>query len=204
MEDLSNPLYDQLRPLILRQTRLDFLAEVCHQLQSYTVVDQNDAQENVYSISSRMVAKKILEDAQQRLVFRAQAFMKSDLEGFKLRDDDVILFARGKGCKNLYTWNIFSFFLVPQPNPLECTVSMESVLPNISTKDATISPVQSVEDTTRVSISEEKDIVYGAGEWYPTLQRTIFLLGRLYQTIPVKLKINDCVIYLFVFLGKCV
>ena len=28
-------------------------------------------------------------------------------------------------------------------------------------------------------------IVYGGGEYYPTLQRTLYILGRMYGSIPV-------------------
>ncbi|KAJ3225402.1 Golgi transport complex subunit 3 [Clydaea vesicula] len=229
LEDLSIVLHDSFRPLILRETKIELLSEICNQLQiqkksisSNITTNYNDVGQGFnpsseeklgeefidgISLAANAVVGKILEDAQQRLVFRAQSYLKSDIEGFKPREEEVILFTRTNK--------------LPQPIPTSSTVPMAPVLENVTdglhASPAVLKALNEGEDTASLDLrddlrifstsnlnnqnksalkidtskkssdTEEKtffNAVYGAGEWYPTLQRTLFILGKLYQSVP--------------------
>ena len=112
LESLSLLLYDKYRPLILTENKIDELVDLCQSLLSYFVDTKNDnlrrssvidlmhQQDNSDDFSSavKFLARKTLEDAQARLVFRAQEFIQADIMNFTPRIEDIELFARGRGC----------------------------------------------------------------------------------------------------------
>lgn len=126
LDELSYPLYVTVRPIILQETRIDLLADVCLQLQEHITSSNLTTQQSESSrpnspiplqlseplsarsfdsldnleIPSKVVVRRILEDAQQRLVFRAQVYLRDDIQMFKMRDEEIIsLFYRGTECK---------------------------------------------------------------------------------------------------------
>lgn len=106
---MSLILYDKFRPLILRENKLDELVDLCQLLLSYfvdskmekrsSVVDLMRDEENINPSSTvKFLARKTLEDAQARLVFRAQEFIQAEITNFTPRIENIELFARGRGC----------------------------------------------------------------------------------------------------------
>jgi hypothetical protein len=108
LESLSMIVYDQFRPLILRETKIDDLAELCQSLIGYIAASENVASPIEYATSQmkrddsvaavQFLVRKTLQDAQQRLVFRAQQYIRAEIQGFKPRVEDIELLARGRGC----------------------------------------------------------------------------------------------------------
>jgi hypothetical protein len=109
LESLSLILYDKFRPLILRENKIDELVDLCQSLLSYFVdsagvrkpsaVDfVGKAQTTDSSSTVKFLARKTLEDAQARLVFRAQEFIQAEITNFTPRIETIELFARGRGC----------------------------------------------------------------------------------------------------------
>jgi hypothetical protein len=104
-------LYDQFRPLVLKETKIDELSELCQSLLAYvtttegpasdlTPIEQVQEQRTLDDATSavKFLVRKTLEDAQQRLVFRAQQFIKADIQGWRPKMEDIELLARGRGC----------------------------------------------------------------------------------------------------------
>ncbi|VDC05896.1 unnamed protein product, partial [Peniophora sp. CBMAI 1063] len=115
LEGLCDHLYDDLRPRILHESRLSALAEVCAVLRALMVLDapapgtdQSDSDEDSEELSisdaDGTKAKKdkglgpppvaallaaVLQDAQTRLFFRAQAAIQSEIRGFVPKDSDL-------------------------------------------------------------------------------------------------------------------
>jgi hypothetical protein len=82
LSDLAEPLYSCARPRILNLKRIDVLADVCGLLDGY----------------EGGVLSRVKEDAQSRLVFRAQDYLVQEIAKFKLRDEEILLFARSLLC----------------------------------------------------------------------------------------------------------
>ena len=134
LESLSMYLYDALRPLILRESSIDILSDLCLTIHASMTADnslhstntsredkgqagsdENDvtsaldtneddqANEHAKEIHGNGLAfvtssvRLVLEDTQQRLAFRAQTFIRQEIEGFKPRDEEILLFSRGRG-----------------------------------------------------------------------------------------------------------
>ncbi|KAJ3085200.1 Golgi transport complex subunit 3, partial [Quaeritorhiza haematococci] len=149
LDSLASHLYEHLRPMILREIRIDTLSELCHNLQVHLLSSSSATSPNTSSASLRspltspifpesnpfstssstvgdgsgggangggpdggggegatngqledpvkVIVKRILEDAQQRLVFRVQAFVESEIKGFKPRDEEIAVLARTRG-----------------------------------------------------------------------------------------------------------
>ena len=106
--------------MILREVRIDILSELCRSLQLHLdafksltysssaggedeVDDGVDIDKKIHSIpgkdaSVRRVVDRVLMDAQSRLSFRAQQYIKEEIEGFKPRDRELEVFARTEKC----------------------------------------------------------------------------------------------------------
>lgn len=112
LETLCDFLYDDLRPRILHEQRINVLCEVCTVLQALMVIgndiqgdEEDDAEERESVVpetpkevtdSSRMqklhiapLLQMILQDAQTRLVFKAQAIVQSDVRLHVPTEDDL-------------------------------------------------------------------------------------------------------------------
>ncbi|KAJ3129149.1 Golgi transport complex subunit 3 [Nowakowskiella sp. JEL0407] len=203
LDQLSTDLYYALRPLILREIKIDTLSQLCQNLdilQSSDIgstlsltqspnadptideyfPDETEFKEELTPV--RFVMKRVLEDAQSRLVFRAQSFIRNEIRGFRPREQELLVLARGRG--------------LPQPMPLSSVVGVAPILePEVT------AVVESKDESKLVDGAEEKTddensnkqelseiisgkLVYGGGEWYPTLQRTLYILGKLYKCVP--------------------
>ncbi|KAJ1538755.1 Golgi transport complex subunit 3, partial [Cladochytrium tenue] len=120
LDSLSAALYDHLRPMILREIRIDILAELCRSLQVHvdavdslalgvtspiTVHSATSVDEDSVSGTSphhptardapvKRVVERVLQDAQERLAFRSQQYIKEEIEGFRPRDRELEVLAR--------------------------------------------------------------------------------------------------------------
>ncbi|KAI8837557.1 Sec34-like family-domain-containing protein [Chytridium lagenaria] len=204
LETLCSALYDHLRPLILREPHINMLTELCRTLQihleavdslggisnpeiiddvpilnlppsltdvapgsSFSSTEQLDWKaSNFDSASAKVAVEKILQDAQERLAFRSQGFIRSEIEGFKPTDRELEVFARSEK--------------LPQPNVL----AQPNMVPDMASSQASAAFLAETEE----GASTESDpfsqhlafgkIVYGSGEWYPTLQKTLYIFGQ--------------------------
>ncbi|RKO83376.1 hypothetical protein BDK51DRAFT_33551, partial [Blyttiomyces helicus] len=167
--------------MILREIRIDALSELCYTLQLYLespeVTNGEPQAKDEDATAVKFVVRKILEDAQQRLVFRAQAYIRQEIEGFRPRDEELMILARGRG--------------LPQPIALSTSLDVAPVLGNASgASDVAVLDVESPDDVEPPVLDERPNavtigtLVYGGGEWYPTLQRTLYILGKLHRRVP--------------------
>jgi conserved oligomeric Golgi complex subunit 3 len=87
LETLCDYLYDDLRPRILHEPRLTVLCEVCTVLQALMVLDQSlddetedGEKDNEFGrLHIRQLLQMVLQDAQTRLFFKAQAVIQSEI-----------------------------------------------------------------------------------------------------------------------------
>ena len=82
---------------------------------------------------------------------------------------------------------------VPMPNLVSSTIGVAQVIDDLYNEGIDTHPQSAIEDE-RASHAElitspnqlvSGKMVYGGGEYYPTLQRTLYILGRMYGSVPV-------------------
>ncbi|KAI0246453.1 hypothetical protein BJV78DRAFT_1157900 [Lactifluus subvellereus] len=98
LETLCDYLYDDLRPRILHEPRLTVLCEVCTALPALMVLDQSlddeieeDGEKNdeLGRLHIRQLLQMVLQDAQTRLFFKAQAVIQSEIRYYTPTAQDL-------------------------------------------------------------------------------------------------------------------
>lgn len=118
LETLCDHLYDSLRPRVLHEPKLEVLCELCTVLQALMALDADDEDEehdedemtvNLRSKDSlghlrfATLLETVLQDAQTRLVFRAQAVMQSEVLRYSPSSEDLDYPDKLKGGRRLST-----------------------------------------------------------------------------------------------------
>lgn len=185
LESLMEPMYDYLRPLTIHETRLERLCELCAMVQGrYMDVgtesdDEDDANGASYSPTShdrQTVLRKLdfaslvqpaLEDAQTRLVFLALAVLRDGIENYKIKPADL-------------EW--------PKQAGVANGVKKGPALSGRRNE----TPSAPVPDSNDVAIDDTESVISAAfpttngadrREWYPTLNKAIWLLRRIYRLV---------------------
>jgi uncharacterized protein YaaR (DUF327 family) len=171
LESYSSILTYTLRPIILKEHRIDILSDLCNQL-LFMMNSNVNADENLETVE--FVIENILQDAQNRLSFRAQDIIQYEIRSFKPREAELSILARGPG--------------LPQPLAVNSVVGVADVLESEVLPHRRSSVVLS---PTIEAALEPKEIthhsmenLFGGGEWYPTVQRTVSLLSKLHGCLP--------------------
>ncbi|KAI9090258.1 Sec34-like family-domain-containing protein [Phlyctochytrium arcticum] len=179
LDSLTSRLYDTLRSLILREPRIDTLgntAEV-HAEEDEAIIEEEN-------LGTPSIVNNILEDAQHRLVFRSQRYIREEIEGFTPREEELAILARGRG--------------LPQPMAIQSSYGVISVFSNSNgASNAVILRAESsleeedqleaelaIKDESEPSADVIDKLVFGGVEWYPTMHRTLYILGKLYRCVP--------------------
>jgi conserved oligomeric Golgi complex subunit 3 len=111
LENLCDYLYDDLRPRILHEPRLTALCEVCTVLQALMVLDvsgiatspispSDDDDELIVDLDAPRqkglgklhishLLQMVLQDAQTRLVFKAQSVIQSEIRYYSPKPEDL-------------------------------------------------------------------------------------------------------------------
>uniref|UniRef100_A0A8C2U8J1 Conserved oligomeric Golgi complex subunit 3 n=1 Tax=Coturnix japonica TaxID=93934 RepID=A0A8C2U8J1_COTJA len=174
LEKLCLSLYDVLRPMIIHVIHLETLSELCGILKNEMLEDhvQNNA-EQLGAFAAGV--KQMLEDVQERLVYRTHIYIQTDIIGYKPAPGDLaypdklemmeqIAQSLKEEQKKLPSEASFSDVRLEDPDScnLVNSGSVESLNPR---QQSTISPA---------------DL---HGMWYPTVRRTLVCLSKLYRCI---------------------
>ncbi|KAL2428972.1 Conserved oligomeric Golgi complex subunit 3 [Exophiala dermatitidis] len=90
LESVCEPLYDHLRPRIIHQNKLSKLCSLVTLLQTrYLHDEEEDGPADLNQLDFSALIQPALEDAQTRLVFRAQAILREEIELFKPKPEDL-------------------------------------------------------------------------------------------------------------------
>uniref|UniRef100_A0A672SJ98 Conserved oligomeric Golgi complex subunit 3 n=1 Tax=Sinocyclocheilus grahami TaxID=75366 RepID=A0A672SJ98_SINGR len=175
LEKLCVSLYDVLRPLIIHVVHLETLSELCGILKNEMLEDH--VQNNEVQLAAfDAVVKQMLEDVQERLVYRTHIYIQTDILGYKPAPGDLAY-----------------------PDKLEM---MEKIAQSLKeeqmklTSSSSFSDVQLEESDNKKLISSgeclsghsfcDQHTVSPAdlhGMWYPTVRRTLVCLSKLYRCI---------------------
>ncbi|KAJ3389999.1 hypothetical protein HDU84_008058 [Entophlyctis sp. JEL0112] len=180
LDSLCVGLHDHLRPRIVREQRIDVLSEICRELSIGVDVGgeyvDNTAESPLAPV--RFVVGKILEDAQERLAFRATEYIP--IPNAILAQANMVpnLVPDVQGTLNPELESSAAINAQSVLSPTDSNAPPPSRTDSIASLSS-----MSREDQIAHTISAGK-IVYGSGEWYPTLNKTLYILGKLYRAVP--------------------
>ncbi|KAL4873511.1 hypothetical protein BDV12DRAFT_79772 [Aspergillus spectabilis] len=173
LETICEPLYDHLRPRIIHEDKIIKLCQLCTLLQTRYLFDQEEETEymDANQLDFSALIQPALEDVQTRLVFRAQAFLRDEIERFKPRPEDLDYASRNK--------------------QLSISVSEKQISGRkVSHTDAYINPpkqTKPTEDGADTPLEQDTkwdfDSQSAPAAWYPTLRKAVWLLSRIYRLV---------------------
>lgn len=162
LEQVCSSLYIVMRPLILQESRIDVLIQLCQTLSIYVREDEQD--------SVLFVIHRILADTQQRLIFRAQQFMQQEISRFKVDATYMELIDKARGAMEL-----------------EAEIEEVTTTTDASEDTTAESPLKHSKSFRKSSLSTldytGAPSVGSGGEWYPTVGRTLWILNKLYSCV---------------------
>uniref|UniRef100_A0A3Q3JLG7 Conserved oligomeric Golgi complex subunit 3 n=1 Tax=Monopterus albus TaxID=43700 RepID=A0A3Q3JLG7_MONAL len=173
LEKLCLSLYDVLRPLIIHIIHLETLSELCSILKNEMLEDHlhsNSAPLGAFDA----VVKQMLEDVQERLVYRTHIYIKTDITGYNPAPGDLA-----------YPEKLQMMEKIAQSLKEEQMkqMSQESVFSDVRLEDTDSrrnSNAGTVEPSRLQSSISPADL---HGMWYPTVRRTLVCLSKLYRCI---------------------
>ncbi|KAK6618142.1 hypothetical protein RUM44_002592 [Polyplax serrata] len=179
LEGLCLNLYDILRPIVIHVNHLETLAELCSILRLEMLEEHVQNSPQPLEAFGKVVWQ-LMQDVQERLVFRAHLYLQSDILNYKPSPGDLAY-----------------------PEKLEM---MESIALSLQEQQAT--PIRRSESRSSLTsvtsvISQEVEKTSGAGDggqfdqarsrigspadlhgmWYPPVRRTLVTLSRLYRCV---------------------
>jgi conserved oligomeric Golgi complex subunit 3 len=89
LEELSLVLYDQLRPLIIHVSHIETLAELCSILKAEILMDNINSSNSSQLTAFENVCTQLLEDIQERLVYRTHIYIHDEILGYKPSPGDL-------------------------------------------------------------------------------------------------------------------
>ncbi|KAF5272865.1 hypothetical protein FQR65_LT00461 [Abscondita terminalis] len=160
---LCQHLYDMLRPCLIGIYHLEVLTELCGILRSEMLNDQ--IQNNNVLIKFKEVILQLLEDVEERLVFRTNIFFHNDLKSYQPSPGDLA-----------YPEKLEQMEIITEEMAERRTESRSSVVSVESQEVATINAGH-VGQFRSYTGNSPADL---HGMWYPTVKRTLVCLSRLY------------------------
>lgn len=169
LEGLCTILYDTMRPFIIHINHLETLAEICSILRIEMLeehVQQNPAGLEAFAT----IAHQLLQDVQERLVFRAHLYLQSDILNFNPSSGDLAYPEKLEMMESIA-------LSLQEPAPLRRSDSRASMISSVSSAVET----ESVDTAYRVKQMNSPADLHGM--WYPTVRRTLVCLSRLYRCV---------------------
>ncbi|KAI5753656.1 hypothetical protein M8J77_002196 [Diaphorina citri] len=167
IEELCTSLYDIVRPLVIHMQHLETLSELCTVLR-HEVQEQIQMNPDALDVLQR-VCQQLLQDTEERLVFRANIYLQSDILNYNPSPGDLAypekLEVMAKISESLSE---------PEERGLHRVGSHSSL---ISEKSTTCEEVRSINRTAR-NVTPDLQ-----GLWYPPVRRTLVCLSRLYRCV---------------------
>ncbi|XP_020799154.1 conserved oligomeric Golgi complex subunit 3 [Drosophila serrata] len=169
LEGLCTILYDTMRPFIIHINHLETLAEICSILRIEMLeehVQQNPAALEAFAT----IAHQLLQDVQERLVFRAHLYLQSDIQNFNPSSGDLAYPEKLEMMESIA-------LSLQEPAPLRRSDSRGSMISTVSSAVET----ESVDTAYRFKQMNSPADLHGM--WYPTVRRTLVCLSRLYRCV---------------------
>ncbi|CAO3589282.1 unnamed protein product [Absidia cylindrospora] len=186
LELLTSYLHDHLRPRIIHEVSIPVLSELCNVFQMYVMQDNQQYRTGDDTDTSARkdiifghLIQDVLEDAQSRLVFRAQTYVHNDIQRYQLKPEDLQLSRANIGTSPHAT----------DSQSIQQNQEQASLEPATLAIDDDQSDNQSTSTATQdKNTTTDPDVLLGEGSnatlgWYPTLQKTMWILIKLYHCV---------------------
>ncbi|KAK6485436.1 conserved oligomeric Golgi complex subunit 3-like [Huso huso] len=175
LEKLCLSLYDVLRPLIIHAIHLETLSELCGILKNEMLDDH--VQNNMEQLGAfAALVQQMLEDVQERLVYRTHMYIQSDIIGYNPAPGDLAY------PDKLEMMEKIAQSLKEEQKKLP---ALDSSFSDIQLEDpdskSVIKSGASEAPTTRLQATISPADLHGM--WYPTVRRTLVCLSKLYRCI---------------------
>ncbi|EDW78166.1 uncharacterized protein Dwil_GK24854 [Drosophila willistoni] len=169
LDGLCTILYDTLRPFIIHINHLETLAEICSILRIEML--EEHVQQNPTALEAfGTTVHQLLQDVQERLVFRAHLYLQSDIQNFSPSSGDLAYPEKLEMMESIA-------LSLQEPAQLRRSDSRVSIISSASSALET----ESVDTAYRVKqLNSPADL---HGMWYPTVRRTLVCLSRLYRCV---------------------
>nr|DBA33000.1 TPA: hypothetical protein GDO54_000738 [Pyxicephalus adspersus] len=175
LEKLCLSLYDVLRPLIIHIVHLETLSELCGILKIEMIEDhvQNNA-EQLGAFAA--LVKQMLEDVQERLVYRTHIYIQTDILGYKPAPGDLAY------PDKLEMMEQIAQSLKEEQKRLQ---SMEASFSDIRLEDPDSNNLIKSGTSESLGLRAQSTVSPADlhGMWYPTVRRTLVCLSKLYRCI---------------------
>ncbi|CEP06997.1 hypothetical protein [Parasitella parasitica] len=176
LDVLTGHLYDYLRPRIIHENDIITLSELCNVFLMYVMQDENDLvlgiMDDKNDVKFGHLIQNILQDTQARLVFRAQMFIHNDIQNYQAKPQDF---------ENVYQQQFPHHEQDKQKTSvvLEANTTVASTATLAITEEDT-SDTQSTQSARSSLLADGHDKSSG---WFPTLQKTLWILSKLYRCV---------------------
>ncbi|XP_050079211.1 conserved oligomeric Golgi complex subunit 3 [Anopheles maculipalpis] len=176
MEGLCTILYDTLRPYIIRIDHLETLAEICSILK-VEMLDEHVAYSPEPLEAFAKIVYQLLQDVQERIGFRAQNYLESDIRNYRPSAGDLAYPEKLEMMESIALSLQENQYAQHQLRRVDSRSSITSgmSLASLETTQTTTDPALKVR-----SGNSPADM---HGMWYPTVRRTLVCLSRLYRCI---------------------
>ena len=180
LESVCEPLYDHIRPRIIHETQLLKLCELCTLLQTRYMHDQDEDFEPVEAnqLDFSILIHPALEDAQTRLVFRAQAILRDEIERYKPKKEEIDYPARNRQ---------ISLSGTKSQRPRATSGRKDSIAEPDTPMPKTPMVVEEGDSPNGRWGFDTEAAFHG---WYPTLRKAIWLLSRIYRLVNVSRRLQ--------------
>ncbi|KAJ7324468.1 hypothetical protein JRQ81_017488 [Phrynocephalus forsythii] len=173
LEKLCMSLYDVFRPLIIHVIHLETLSELCGILKNEMLEDH--VQNNVEQLAAFTAGvKQMLEDVQERLVYRTYIYIQTDIFGYKPAPGDLAYPAKLEMMEQIAK-SIKEEEKKSSADTSFSALKLEDSEGNVIKAD----PLEPYNPRLHSTISPA-DL---HGMWYPTVRRTLVCLSKLYRCI---------------------
>ncbi|ENN79034.1 hypothetical protein YQE_04501, partial [Dendroctonus ponderosae] len=161
---LCQHLYDTLRPCLIVINYIEILSELCGILKNEMLSEKVTGEDHLSRYVE--VIRQLLEDVEERLVFRTNVFFKHDLNDYRPSPGDLAYPEKLQQMEN-----IVLELREKRPESRALVVSLESQEVAQINAPTTATHLRSYTGNSPADLH---------GMWYPTVKRTLVCLSRLY------------------------
>ncbi|GAB4817343.1 hypothetical protein N2152v2_004389 [Parachlorella kessleri] len=193
LDPLCTLLYDVLRPALVQQQDIDGLCTLVDILKIEVLEEQLGRRGEAVAPLEPMLYRT-LADVQERLTYRAQAFIREEVVGFAPKPDDLDYPAKLQQAAE-HAVSAASAAAAVEGEGDEVTATAAASTNGVSAGGAApvptpeAAPTADVPATAAAGGDDEEAAATAAlyRTWYPPVQRTLLLLSKLYRAVDAKI-----------------